>query len=287
MGLGVEDYSYINIKIQELLNDMSYQKSIYIPSDISFVLSDQITFSDLSKLNRKGIDILFQDRNNSIKDFGDSIELKESVKNNSFNDKSNIEEFSQYFLEQITESSFDYMIDTITATNVSVITQANIPQFSNFDDGTTRLIKTLRKAGDYGPVFDDLGQYLTGPGKKAAAYKKYGENHSKLAALFDLVYIVRKDGANKVYLTELGKAVEKIPEEKLRIIYAKLAVKIPIIKSLIMDAVASDGNIEKTLSCFLAQSTILRRRSNVRYLINLIKHEYDGVKYKRVLESIV
>lgn len=287
MELVIEENSFTNINVEELLSDDNYKKSILIPSDISFILSDKITFADLSKLNRKGINILFKDMNNSAKNFSESLELKESVSSNNIDTKSNMVEFSEYFIEQIMKTSFDNIIETVITNNVSAITRSNIPQFSNFDDGTNRLITTIRKAGDYGPGFDDLGLYLTISGKKAAAYKKYGENHSKLASLFDIVYIVRKNGANKVYLTELGKAMEKMSSERSKNLLAKLAVKIPVIKSLIIDSMEGNGNIKEILSLYISESTIQRRRPNVKYLINLIRDEYEGVKYKNVLDNII
>jgi hypothetical protein len=287
MGLGLGEGTFNKVKIEYILNNSDYNDKIHIPLDISIILSEEITFSDLSKLDKKGVDIFFIGLQDSKNKFDYNTKFEESNKVSTLNVRSNLELFSEFFLEQLMMSSFDNIIDTIIYNNKASITQANIPQFSNFQDGTIRLINTLRKAGDYGPVFDDIGLYLTKPGKKASAYKKYGENHSKLAGLFDLAYITRKGGAKKVYLTELGKVIEKMPEKKIRNILTKLAIKIPVVKNLIKSAVEGEVTIDSILRCYLSPSTVARRRPNVNYIINLIKQEYDGTKYSKVLENII
>jgi len=286
MGLDFREGTLNRKDNYNFLCDIDYNNKIHVPLDISLILTEKITFSDISKIDTMGVEIVFIGLQNTFNGFDNDLQVKENIEVASSNTKSNIALFSEFFVEQLKRCDFDEIIETIIYNNKTSITQANIPQFSNFADGTNRLITILRKSGNYGPIFDDIGLYLTNPGKKTAAYKKYGENHSKLSELFDLTYIIRKGGARQVYLTELGKVIEKMQEESSKNIIAKLAIKIPIIKKLIESALTGEVSIESVLSNYLSASTVIRRRPNVKYIINLIKDEYDGTKYTKALDNI-
>ena len=99
------------------------------------------------------------------------------------------------------------------------------------------------------------------------AYKKYGENRSKLAALLDLVVIDKKGGRNcYIHLSSLGEQVYLLENKDREDIICKLFLRIPIIqKSVINDC--DFGLIEKELSV-LSKKTQDRRRSDVTNILN-------------------
>lgn len=161
---------------------------------------------------------------------------------------------------------------TIKGCEKCQILPKNIPQFSNYENGTLNILKRLRMAGDFGPTFAELGEQFLESGKKESAYKKYGENHAKIAQLLGLVVIVRKSHS-RVYLSQLGKVVESYTiEEQVRIIH-RLIFRIPVIKFLIREHKYSSDEVYETLSMFLSPSTAMRRKSNVERLLKEIHLE--------------
>lgn len=148
------------------------------------------------------------------------------------------------------------------------VTTYNIPQYSSFDDGSIRLIEYLRMAGDFGPSFVEVGQHFLDIGHSEVAYTKYGENHSKLGELLGLVEIIKKD-RKRVFLTDLGREVEKLDKEKQRVCLAKLSARIPIVQEAMKKDICDIDKLEQLLNIYLSAATALRRRRNTWDLIVL------------------
>lgn len=150
------------------------------------------------------------------------------------------------------------------------ITTATIPQYSSFKDGTINMLKYLRMAGDFGPSFVDIGRHYLESGHNERAYVKYGENHAKLGYLLGITDI-RKTDRNRIYLSELGIALEKMSEDIQHDCFIKLAGNIPIIQYAIKNNIDTSEELEKELMKYLAPTTALRRRRNTWYLISALR----------------
>lgn len=178
-------------------------------------------------------------------------------------------ELSHVLLDEIENAKIDDIIKDVVQNSKPIILSGNIPQFSSFENGTIYLIKHLRMLGDFGPSLEEIGAQFLDGGKKKGAYVKYGENHSKLARQYDLVYFV-KQGSNKVFLTELGKLIEKLEIGRQNKILEKLSLRIPIVQYCLKNNIKCPNNIERIMNNFLSEKTALRRKSNVCKIINLI-----------------
>ena len=145
----------------------------------------------------------------------------------------------------------------------------NIPQYSSFENGTYQMLKYLRMAGDFGPSFLEIGKHFSENGHKKGAYVKYGENHAKLAELLGLVTIEKKD-RKRVFLSDIGREIERLEAEKQQVCYTKLAARIPIVQEAIRLNLSNAKELEEHLRNYLSPITAVRRRKNTWMLIEKI-----------------
>lgn len=148
-----------------------------------------------------------------------------------------------------------------------------IPQFSNYENGTSNLIRVLNKS-DY--TYEDLAIELQGD-QGSSANKKYGENHAKLGALLDLAMITEdvSEGKKrkKVAITSLGRYVLSLSKDEGECVIRKLILRIPIIQQLIIRSSDCEVYLTEVLrNSGASQSTIIRRKPNVTELINRLIH---------------
>ena len=157
------------------------------------------------------------------------------------------------------------------------VTSSNIPQYSSFENGTYQMLKYLRMAGDFGPSFLEIGKHFSESGHKNGAYVKYGENHAKLAELLGLVKIKKTD-RKRVFLSDLGREIERLDIEKQQDCYTKLASRIPIVQEAIKLGLSDAKELEKHLHNYLSPVTAVRRRKNTWSLIEkILGCENNGV----------
>ena len=150
------------------------------------------------------------------------------------------------------------------------ITSYNIPQYSNYNNGTYEMIKYLRMAGDFGPSYLEIGEHFLENSHKKVAYIKYGENHAKLAELLGLVEIKKVD-RKRVYLTGIGKEIEKLDVNIQQDCFNKLSCRIPIVQEAIKSNIASANELESHLNNYLSPSTARRRKKNTWVMIEVIR----------------
>ena len=185
--------------------------------------------------------------------------------------------------EVIYTSTLDEIIECLASTQYEEpITPDNIPQFSSINDichSADRLVKL-----DSFLSYKDLGIYL-GEGKKKSdlANKKFGENHGKAATLLDLANLERYDKVLGFTQTPFSKVFCTLPENQRRLMLARLSLRIPIIRKLLVDAHDSDVHMADYM-IILSASTRTRRRSNVSSLIDFI---YDASAESDVLIKTV
>ena len=119
-------------------------------------------------------------------------------------------------------------------------------------------------------------------GAKLGAQTKYGENHYKLAVQLGFVT------SEKPFIaTDLGYAYYLNADEEQRSeIKKRLALRIPIIQRALLTADVKQVNMSDLMCEYLSESTMLRRRSNVRELLNDIM-DISKPEMQRRLNNIV
>lgn len=159
-------------------------------------------------------------------------------------------------------------------------TPDSIVQFSNLDNAITQVCRVLNFKKD-GMTFCELGKEII----KAVEYgacNKYGENHSKVAEEINMVYF-EKTGSIKVYLTQFGKFSINLSSEDRIELMKRLMLRNDFIKTLIYYAsneyVVSYMDIAQKV---LSKSTALRRKSNVRQIVNYILEDDKEIMNKIV-----
>ena len=158
------------------------------------------------------------------------------------------------------------------------LTPADIPCFSTLKNGASRLNELLEFEPD-GFTFSEAGYQLINAIKPIAQIK-YGENHSKLAAMMNLV-VISTNRPSIVKATPWGKYLTRYNWHAKKDVLRKLLLRNICIKTIISNALngsASYQNIVKALS----KSTAIRRRTSVKCLIKFVLSEskYEDVLYR-------
>lgn len=177
--------------------------------------------------------------------------------------------YVNYLMEMTFDEWFIYLRDNYGNVELTSIT---IPQFSNFEDGTVRLISLIRKLGDFGPEYEQIGRYLLEKGKKAHAYFKYGENHAKFSEQLGLLRTKKNGRKYNVYLSEIGKVYDAMTDEQKEEFVLKQVLIIPIIHRLVYSK--QQMCILDELRVFLSESTAKRRHSNVKKIMDKVRAVY-------------
>lgn len=156
---------------------------------------------------------------------------------------------------------------------------AEVPQFSNFEDGANRLVELLEFSPE-GLTFENVGYQLM-KSDKVGARVKYGENHSKLASVMSLVTI-RKTSPRVVINTSLGQALVGFQMEEKKDLLRKLVLREYLVGKIINNAKKDITNYREMV-CRLSDSTALRRRSNVKFLV---EYALAGTENEYILKNI-
>lgn len=187
------------------------------------------------------------------------------------------EKDAEELFEIIRQSTLDEIFDCLTTSSYEEeISPENIPQYSSLED-VGKCTFPLRMLGnDKTLTYEELGIYLYPDEKKAeTAHKKYGENHGKTASLLDLAYVERAQNRTGFRSTWFDQLFERLDEDEKRGMLARLALRIPIIRRMLIDA--SHGTVVLgDYMTSLAKTTKLRRRPNITKLLDLIREEADA-----------
>ena len=146
------------------------------------------------------------------------------------------------------------------------ITPAMVPCFSNFENGAHRLIELLEFEPN-GLSFADAGFQLIDAVKEGARVK-YGENQAKLARMMSLVTISSNKPA-VVKATPWGSYLVRFDMEQKQGVLKKLLLRDPCIHSIIHSALNDYTRYADKVAA-LSKSTAIRRRTNVKWLIEYI-----------------
>ncbi len=198
------------------------------------------------------------------------------------------ETLANWFCEKLLETPLSDVFDAIiNYPNNEEILPSNIPQFSEMADAYLNTPDILVRSG-IDMTYDELGTYLdNGKEKNEVARRKYGENHSKLAALLDLVVIVAPNNSFQASISVFGEAFNRRTEDEKKKIVSRLLFRIPIIQKMLTDALSHEVEIEDEL-VGLSIQTRKRRKPNIA---SILKYIYDGtdssdVSVRKAIENI-
>lgn len=183
-------------------------------------------------------------------------------------------------LIEITPEEIFEIIKT-NADDLLPVSIENIPQFSNSND-IFEVLRVVIDSGIDGLSYVNIGKYLCNKNAKVGARSKYGENHYKLAMQLGLTSNERPLKASFI-----GIAVYHSSNSfKRDMIKRKLAMRIPIIQYALLSAEKEKFYIYQYLREFMAESTTIRRRSNIRELLRYVD-ETSGIEMQKILSNIV
>jgi len=156
---------------------------------------------------------------------------------------------------------------------------ADVPCFSNFENGAARLNELLEFEPD-GLTFSDAGYQLMNSVKEGAR-TKYGENHAKLAAMMSLVTISNTRPAI-VTATPWGAFLTKYDLKQKTDVLRKLLLRDLCVMTIVKSALEGPTTYRDAVSK-LSRSTALRRRTNVKCLVEFV---LDGTDREEALSRI-
>lgn len=178
-------------------------------------------------------------------------------------------EIVKWFINLLENTKFDSIIRIIKDQTFMNIMPANIPQISKVEDAIFETVRILHGIGEH-TTYSELGYYLDGKNKKDVARKKYGENHSKLATLLDLVEISEVDHKYKITTSLLGESYITLDDERKKALVSKLMLRIPMLQHMFRDSLEKEVMIEDYMIC-LSETTLNRRKGDIYKLVRYAK----------------
>lgn len=166
------------------------------------------------------------------------------------------------FLLEIPISNFIYCIDEDRKCTTDMIIQ-----YSNLEHALVDVVRVL-KFNNNSLTFTELGKIIINA-KEEGACKKYGENHAKLASELSMVKLERKS-ATIVSNTSFGDFSVGLSDKDRNELVKRLALRNKFIQKLIYLAKKGLVNYMDVAMETLSESTAIRRKSNVRQIVNLI-----------------
>lgn len=191
--------------------------------------------------------------------------------------KTELEEVAITFLNLLLNIKIDKIIELIEKNYMYIkeIDSKNIPQFSNINniDKVLNIISSNENI-----LYKDIGYYFN---KNASeiAQQKYGENHYKICS--QIGFTTEK----KPYsLTFIGEEYKKFSKDEKEDLKTKLMLRIPIIQYIIVNAKKGRVSVMELLEQYVAKSTAVRRRSNIKVIVNKIV-DLAGNEYKEIINN--
>ena len=176
------------------------------------------------------------------------------------------------------------IVDALISTDVSTlveylrgvpdreaVTTDNIPQYGDLSIAMYLIPVLLSRIGPIGYV--ELGKRLFfKEGKRDDAYRKYAENHCKLAASLDLATITKTGNAEAVVSSSvMGELFTHLPQDTKDALLPRLCLRIPIVQSSLLSENWHDA-ARDSLS-ILSASTRERRARDVFEIIEFALDE--------------
>lgn len=179
------------------------------------------------------------------------------------------------YVEKIISEPIDRYIAYIKGMEERVqITSKDVFQFSNIKDATTNICKKVKDNNNPGMKYIDVGKVLLDDGKmrKDGAYTKYGENHVKTAEALGLFFEL----SHTYFLSCVGYIYCELLEDDRKRLITRLLLRNRLMVRLLQ--ASENGNINvREFFYMLSDSTYLRRKSNMKTILNILSNseEYD------------
>lgn len=171
-----------------------------------------------------------------------------------------------FYVREINRISTDHIITEIQQNYCyECCSPSDIFQFSNWNDVCQNMCESLID-NDNGKKFNDIGKLLLNDNiiRKDAAYKKYGENHAKVASELGIL----NELSRTYFLSCFGYVFLELSKEDQKKFLLRLLIRTKSFRNLFF---FQNGEIvlRDLFSC-LADSTYFRRASNYKSLIGFI-----------------
>lgn len=182
--------------------------------------------------------------------------------------KEQLEIVMEKLIDILKKASVENILTILEANreDIAKITPANIPQFSSIES-INDVLDYVNSADEV--TYELIGYYINKDAKKGAQ-TKYGENHYKTSASIGLTTIEKP-----FMVTTLGKKYMTLPTEEKTQIRNKLFLLVPIVQKILIDARYMEVQPMDILNMYLSASTSLRRRSNVRTMVEYVYNDAD------------
>lgn len=157
------------------------------------------------------------------------------------------------------------------------VSSSNISQFSdiNMVDYVVQIVSDSVDEINYQYV-----GYMINKNASPGAQTKYGENHLKMAIQMGLV-------SEKPYkVTELGVLYLALSPEEKNNVKPKLFLRVPLIQKLLLESKTKKINAMQELRECLSEKTAIRRRSNIRKLLDEISKISSLETQKQIMDNI-
>lgn len=186
----------------------------------------------------------------------------------------------QVYVESIIAEPIEKFIEFMKSIDLEETLKAeDIFQFSSFEDATDIFCEKVRNIDNPGLTHMQIGKLLQDDGivRKNGAYVKYGENHAKFAKQLGLAFEL----CNSYYLSGIGYIYCDLKLEQKRELLIRLILRSNLVMSLYKHSL--EGLVDlRQLLLMLADSTYLRRKSNIKKVINFLSNSTE----KELLEFI-
>lgn len=188
------------------------------------------------------------------------------------------------YVEEIIAEPIDRYIAYIKALKErEQITSKDVFQFSDLSDATIVICEKIKAHNNPGVRYIDVGKILLDDGKtrKDGAYTKYGENHVKTAEAMGLFFELSRT----YFLSCLGYVYCDLSNDDRQKLLTRLLLRNRLIVRMIQASENGYVNIREFLY-MLSDSTYLRRKSNVKVVLNILgsSDEYD---FTNIVEKII
>jgi len=185
-------------------------------------------------------------------------------------EESEIKDYISHLLNEPISTYLDYIVNKSVVTHLS---STSVVQYSSIYDATNKLCTKFAQSGDNGLTFIEIGKMLLDDNipRKDGAYRKYGENHVKLAIEFGLTQVCY----DYFYLTCIGIIYPSLEEQSQKELLRRTILRNNFVQRLLKLSSEGRCSIAEQLS-FLSESTIKRRMSNIKSLFQLIQGD-DGM----------
>lgn len=158
------------------------------------------------------------------------------------------------------------------------VTSKDVFQFSDLSDATVVICEKIKAHNNPGVRYIDVGKILLDDGKvrKDGAYTKYGENHVKTAEAMGLFFELSRT----YFLSCLGYVYCDLSDDDRQKLLTRLLLRNRLI--IRMMQASENGNVNaREFLYMLSDSTYLRRKSNIKAVLNILNssEEYDFTNF--------